>query len=556
MTKDDLNKFVSHVLMNNNGRIESQRINTAWLTRNGHNDVASFFIEHEIDTAESLYKFLTGNTGICNCGSVKRFVGFRDGYKDLCVKCAKTQNNNMKQQGTVNVDINDVPLFVKCSGKYSSSKIKKLSELTINKIIERTSYLNNPSISERIYHIEHNLFCLPTCKTCNKEHNKFKTSISGYSNWCSSKCANSDSELRLETLKVHHYHKYADTFKSNESYRIELFTLDDYLNSRECKIKFTHLKCNYTYTLDKDYQGSIHCPKCFPIRSKIQYAIYKWLSQYAPVKFNDRKLIKPKEIDILTDKFGIEYDSQMFHSYGLSDLSILNNVVEDKNCHLYKTELVEKQGLQLFRIFSTEWCNKQDIWKSVILSKLGLSKRIYARSCEVKEIDSKTANDFITLNHLQGPAKQSVRLGLFYNDKLVSVMTFGKSRYNKNYEYELIRFCNEINLSVVGGAGKLLKYFERTYNPKSIISYANRRWSQGNLYEKLGFTFVKNTTPGYFYFKGDLGKLESREKFQKHKLKNILKSYDENKTETENMFLNGYRKIYDSGNKVYIKMYK
>ena len=129
-------------------------------------------------------------------------------------------------------------------------------------------------------------------------------------------------------------------------------------------------------------------------------------------------------------------------------------------------------------------------------------------------------------------------------------MTFGKPRFNKEYDYELLRFCNTLNTSVMGGASKLLSYFIKNYNPKSILSYANLRWSMGNLYEKLGFTLISQSSPNYFYFNNDLI-LHSRIEFQKHKLKDKLENYNPDLTESENMYNNGYRKIYDCGNLVY-----
>jgi hypothetical protein len=165
-------------------------------------------------------------------------------------------------------------------------------------------------------------------------------------------------------------------------------------------------------------------------------------------------------------------------------------------------------------------------------------------------VDNKTTKIFLDNNHLQGNVNAAINIGLYYNDELVSIMTFIKSRYNKEVEYELLRFCNKLNTSVIGGASKLMSCFINTYKPNNIISYANRRWSQGNLYEKLGFTFTHNTLPNYFYYKN--GDLESRVKYQKHKLKDKLEVFDDSLTESENMYNNGYRKIYDSGNKVYI----
>ena len=185
-----------------------------------------------------------------------------------------------------------------------------------------------------------------------------------------------------------------------------------------------------------------------------------------------------------------------------------------------------------------------------------MSKKIYARNTIIKVISNKEAFDFCEENHLQGGCSCKVAIGLLQNNEIVAVMTFGKPRFNKKYDWELLRYCCKKYYTVVGGASKLLKHFRSNYKG-SIISYANLRWSNGNLYEKLGFTLLKRTEPNYFYFKVkheilpvDMV-LHSRIEFQKHKLKDKLSNYDESLSEKENMYANNYRAIYDCGNLVY-----
>ena len=268
--------------------------------------------------------------------------------------------------------------------------------------------------------------------------------------------------------------------------------------------------------------------------------------------FNGRSILDGKELDIyLPDiKLAIEYNGLMYHSEGYSEHKQFGNV--DKNYHLNKTNQCLDLGIQLFHIFEGE---NLDLWLSMINNKLGLNERIFARKCKIRELSNKDIFNFLSENHIQGYVQSKINLGLFYTDgvdlpKLVSVMTFSKPRFNKRYEYELIRFCSLKNTSVIGGANKLLKYFIRKYNPKSIISYANRRFSNGSIYETLGFKKIGASAPNYFYFK-DSTELESRNKYQKHKLKSLLSDFDPNLSEAENMFKNGYRRIYDCGNLVY-----
>ena len=136
-------------------------------------------------------------------------------------------------------------------------------------------------------------------------------------------------------------------------------------------------------------------------------------------------------------------------------------------------------------------------------------------------------------------------------------MSFGRSRYDSTYEYELFRFANYKFTNIIGAASKLFKYFICNYNPNSIITYSDRRlFNTGKLYTVLGFTFSHNSPPNYWYFKNtgsDFNyKLYHRSSFQKHLLKDKLYYFDPNLTEWENMEANNYLRIYDCGNKVYL----
>jgi hypothetical protein len=132
-------------------------------------------------------------------------------------------------------------------------------------------------------------------------------------------------------------------------------------------------------------------------------------------------------------------------------------------------------------------------------------------------------------------------------------MTFGLSRFNKAIEWEMLRFCNKKFISVVGGASKLLKYFERNYVPKSLISYANLQWSDGGLYKSLGFVELKQAAPNYWWCKDST--VLTRYACQKHKLCNMFDDYIENEPEKVCMQRHGYYRVFDCGNKVFVKTY-
>jgi hypothetical protein len=325
-----------------------------------------------------------------------------------------------------------------------------------------------------------------------------------------------------------------ENFIDKDSY----FLREEFMDYFDCKETFANLKMR---ELNIKYKSR---------RSKYDFELSKLINNSI---INNRQIIKPFELDVYSEEhsFAIEYNGLRWHSY-----NELNK--EKPNYHLNKTELCEAQGIQLYHIFENEWLDpiKKDIWTSKIKGKQSLHKRIFARKCTIQEVQTKEAKKFLEENHLQGYSNSSIKIGLYYENELVAIATFAKPRFSKQYEYELIRLASKKYFTVVGAAGKLIKHFERIYKPKSLISYANRRWSLGNVYEKLGFEFSHNSKPNYFYFKEGSLELESRNKFQKHKLKSILETFNEELTETENMYNNGYRKIYDCGNKIYVKEYK
>ena len=201
--------------------------------------------------------------------------------------------------------------------------------------------------------------------------------------------------------------------------------------------------------------------------------------------------------------------------------------------------------VDIFHIWEDDWIYKQDIIKSMIKNKLGLSNKIYARKCEVRLVNAVETKKFLNDNHLQGYVASKYKLGLYFNNELVSLMTFGKSRNKKN-QMELLRFCNKLNTSVIGGASKLFKSFLRQYHTEfnTLISYANKDHSNGNLYHKLGFKYVKDTKPGYHWVVD--GIRENRFKYRKSEL--VKKGFNSELSESEIMHSLGYYRIYNTGN--------
>jgi len=317
-------------------------------------------------------------------------------------------------------------------------------------------------------------------------------------------------------------------------------------------------KCNICNYKDSAYLENIFCKNCHPSQSKQQILISKFLQEFYDKRIinNCRTILdSKKEIDIFLPDIntGIEYNGVLYHSYGKSSSEKLNNyLMEDKFYHVNKTKECLEKNITLYHIFENEWLDsrKKDIWKSILLNKIiKISETIYARKCTINIVENNEASIFLELNHLQGKINGK-HIGLYYKNELMSIMTFGKSRFNKKYDWELLRFCNKKYHNVVGGASRLLAYFKKTKSG-TIISYSDLKISNGNLYKKLGFEYMGNTPPNYFYIKLPDLTFHSRLEFQKHKLQTKLKIYDENVSEFHNMIKNNYRRIWDCGNQIW-----
>ena len=378
---------------------------------------------------------------------------------------------------------------------------------------------------------------------------------------------------RYGTLKnASNLDKTVKTF--NAKYGKDYYTqTDEYKAKRKDRAKTEFMKLCEANDLRvesfDDYGATFHCDKCKKdffitrqlLSKRLKYHneictncnslynfafsdaendVYEYVKQMCGhnVLKNDRTVLTGKELDIYIPdlKIGIEYDGVHWH----------DEMHKPNDYHLRKTEECEKQGIQLIHIFEDEWKYKTEIVKSRLSGIFGFNKRIFARKCECKTISYDESRRFLDENHIQGNCVSKYRYGLFYNGELASVMTFGKSRF-KN-EFEMLRFCNRLYINVIGGAGKLFKHFLNDHPEiAEIVSFADRRWSQGDLYEKLNFSKVLTTPPNYYYIVGD--ERRNRIEFQKHKL--VKEGYDKNKSEHEIMLEREIYRIYDCGNLKY-----
>ena len=334
---------------------------------------------------------------------------------------------------------------------------------------------------------------------------------------------------------------------------IPMFSESEYDNTFKL-YKFRCKKCNIIFEDTLLYGKIPRCLSCFPILSGTSY-MEKEILEYIESIYNgkiiqhDRTILNNKyELDFYFPelKFAIEFDGIYYHS------EINGN--KDKTYHLNKTNVCEENGIRLIHIFEYEWVNKKDIIKDIIYRYInGLNMNvIYARKSNIQLVSNSNEEiKFLDDNHLQGYTRSKVSIGLYYNNILISILCMGISRYNKTYEWEILRYCNTKNTIIIGGFAKLMSLFIKIYTPNSIITYSDRRYFNGDVYIKNGFGFIGNTSPNYFYTKFN-GYIHNRQNFQKHKLKEKLKSFNSDLTEWENMQLDRYDRIWDCGNKKFV----
>jgi hypothetical protein len=273
------------------------------------------------------------------------------------------------------------------------------------------------------------------------------------------------------------------------------------------------------------------CPKCTHRVSSPEFEI---LEMFDNAVHSDRSLIYPKELDICCydNKIAVEFNGIMWHSSGRSSSSKFNVKCNDiRNKHVDKTNLVEDKDFQLFHIFEPEWTHKKDIWKSIINKTM--NKTIKLPDFFIKEINNNIINEFLKNNHLISDVRCTITLGLYVDDELISIIGINDE---DDGNYKILHFVDKVNVNFDKTLHHLIEYFESKYKPLTLSYYVDRRWSSG-LCETLGFKFIKNIEPKSFYFKVN---------------ENILFQTDIN---AEIMISKGYRRIFDSGDKLFVKYY-
>lgn len=479
---------------------------------------------------ERLYLFSYPNCQrVClTCGQKTRFINFNKGYSKYCCPGCASKSDDVKTK--------KIETCLEHYGVENPSMSKDIVQKKRDTMMDRYGVTNTSKLQRNReqtkqtvlsrYGVENAMLC-DEVKNKIIQHNREKYGV--------------DWPLSLDEIKkkadVTYKVRYGGRGNASQILKeraaltkLERYGDKDYSNREQAKqtmlSKYGSLVYHH-YGPNKDTSIEVFVHDILK-NNNIEYAI------------NNRVILDGKELDVYipSHKLAIEINGIYWHS----------DQKKDNQYHYRKFKTCQENGIQLLTIWEDQIKRNPLLVESIILSKLDIYKeKIYARKCSIREVSSMDSLSFLSRNHIQGAINSGIRLGLYYNDELVSLMTFGKRRkslgqINKEGCWELYRYCNKQNTQVVGGASKLFSYFIDQYNPLEIESFSSNDISDGGLYKKLRFQCVGHSI-SYWYIKNY--KRYHRFVFTKKRL--IEMGYDENKTERQIMIENGYDRIYDSG---------
>lgn len=607
--KDFINEFViskgqvprvrNKVIERNHKAYSALLKHTSWVWK--HRDFKTF---------DLVWLFLTGLEEHPVCPSCGEKIPFNKGRKNFPTTCSNKcgrelihnryeEKNKIKHKDKVKFSNKEELIgrlnyfFRKSKGHINLHGIEKYPEL-IEGVYNYTSFLEiDYSLKKRVHVLLEGFTEQGVCECCGKPTNFYPTK--GFRKYCSKKCSrqsvlkpyidqrneevsyNSIDEFKEVLTRlfvkstrivpnqiiaskfpwiIEDIYKHTPFLKEDLPYhkRIHLI-LKDIKEHPKCpncgdfvsfyKTDFRTYCSAYCGTIDRVYDWNL-----IKSTSKGEKELTNFIHNYYPKATKRKFTINPKkriEVDIFVEELNlaIEYNGSYWHSDFRGQ--------KDKNYHLDKYNFLKELGIELVQVWEHHWNDsiKRKIVESIIKNRLGIvENKVYGRKCEIKIPTKEEERMFLEENHIQGYTTSKVRVGLYYKDVLIQIMTFRKPRFNKKYDWELLRSCTKLNTTVVGGSNKLFKYCKNLCEG-AIISYVDKTFFNGKSYANLGFTKIKDSPPSYWYTR-NYKDFYHRSNYQKHKLEKVLDIFDKDKTEWENMVNNGFDRIWDVGNHVFI----
>ena len=471
------------------------------------------------DIKIALYMFYNNISEIprCICGNPVKFHGYKYGFAKFCCQSCASQDTSVQEK------LKDT--LTQRYGEDYREKMTRKGLATKLKLYGDSSYNNSEKSKQTClerYGVDN-----PMKITSTREKSK-QTCLEKYGN---EYYLSSDAFLNKKEQYI----------KKTKQTCLERYGGENCMSNQNIKDKVKQ-------TCLEKYGVEWNCMRPEAKNSKNYHSkpneFFVTLLQNANIDFEREFYLQGKSYDFKINNILIEINPSATHNVNWNPYGgkIINNLY-----HLEKTNLARKNGYEILNIWDWDDMDK-------IISFLQPKRKIYARSCILKEIDSKTNNQFIDTYHFQNSCKgQIVRIGLYYLDELVAVMTFGKPRYNKKFDWELLRLCYHHKFKIIGGSQKMFNYFINQYKPNNIISYCDNSKFNGNVYQQLGFILKDHKiTPSKHWYNC---------KTKTHITDNFLRqrgfdqlfcmNYGKHTDNQELMLQYGFVEIYDSGQITY-----
>ena len=460
--------------------------------------------KHNINVKEYYDRYIKQqNEGICHvCGKPTAFIGLKLGYAKHCsTKCAQ-KDPVVREKASINYRKTMLDRY----GVENPQQVQSIKDKTKQTCLERygAEYaIGSDNVKQKITKHNQSKYGVNYPLQSTEIRDKIKQSILehyGVDNPAKSEIV---QDKARKTRKANIDNKYDTTGYYTVGHVGMLYGQGWYHNKERLGIKIVKFGM-YSYISEKDmlkakeyYEHHYDGHKSF-----LEYDVVDFIKSIydGEILMNKRTIIPPLELDIYipAKKLAIEVNGLFYHS------SLNNNI--DKNYHFNKSKMCEDKGIRLIHIYEPEWYNDRDKLESLLRIALGKVKtRIYARQCEIRQITNKEARPFNEKGHLQNHKQAEVTYGLFYNNKLVQLMSFSRNKYNRNLksdtEWSIERGCPGSNNIVVGGVEKLFKHFIQDYNPTKIFSYCDFNKFDGRSYEAIGMKFDGYTGPDKYWIK-------------------------------------------------------
>lgn len=330
-----------------------------------------------------------------------------------------------------------------------------------------------------------------------------------------------DNPMRSDEIKAQHRNNMIDTYGVPNPMQIEE------IRARMAEINPFKSRAVQERILDKKNLKGIRSSK-----DEIELFDYVKSLGYSPLRSKVSNDTRSYQIDVLVKEknLGIEYNGTYYHS----------EWYVSKNYHLDKYNACKNKGMKLLQFFDYEWLNRKEQVKGFIKSALGNNEiKVAGRKTELRIVDKEEAKVFLDNHHILGSCNFSFSIGLYYNNELLLLTTFGKHHRNKN-ELILSRLCGKNSVTVQGGLDKICNYVRNNYG--TFYTWIDLRMSNGEGWLKSGWSFVHQLPPDYFYYHTKKRTIVSKQSRQKK-----LVGTPEGMTEFQHAEIDGLIKVWDCG---------